>query len=144
MKKLVLIFALFITGCSGEPEITLPDVKQVDMNDADAIIQSIGEKPIQVIDSTDSRDATKKIYKFDHAFSQLELSPNFALISWKQHDDISLNRAVKMGMAALGNDAGYLIHRVDLNGEHTEYSIQGHKIINNSCVSELCMIKIEK
>ena len=98
MKKLALIFALFITGCSGEPEITLPDVKQVDMNDADAIIQSIGEKQIQVIDSTDSRDATKKIYKFDHAFSQLELSPNFALISWKQHDDISLNRAVKMGM----------------------------------------------
>ena len=144
MKKLALIFALFITGCSGEPEITLPDVKQVDMNDADAIIQSIGEKPIQVIDSTDSRDATKKIYKFDHAFSQLELSPNFALISWKQHDEVSLNRAVKMGMAALGNDAGYLIHRVDLNGEHTEYIIQGHKIINNSCVSELCMIKIEK
>ena len=114
------------------------------MNDADAIIQSIGVKPLQVIDSTDSRDAAKKIYKFDNGFSQLELSSNFALISWKQHDEVSLNRAVKMGMAALGNDAGYFIHRVDLNGEHTEYSIQGHKIINNSCVSELCMIKIEK
>jgi len=72
------------------------------------------------------------------------LSSNYALVAWQQNNDASLKRAVKMGMALLGNDAGYFIHRVNMNGEHADYSIQGHKIVNNTCISELCMIKIEK
>lgn len=144
MKYLLLVSSLLFVGCSSEPEITLPNVEQVGMNDADAIFKAIHDKPIQVIESTDSSNTAKKIYKFDRAFSQLELSSNFALISWKHNDETSLNRAVKIGMAALGNDAGYFIHRVDLNGEHTDYSIQGHKIMNNTCISEICTIKIEK
>ncbi len=145
MKGFLLVLSsLFVVGCSSEPEITLPNVEQVGMSDADAILKAIQDEPIQVIDSTDSKDAIKKIYKFDNTFSQLELSSNFALISWKQHDEISLNRAVKIGMAVLGNDAGYFINRVDLNGEHSDYSIQGHKIMNNICISEICTIKIEK
>lgn len=144
MKKYILALGIILTGCSGEPEITLPDVKQVGLNDDNAVIQSIGEQPKKVVDSTDSKDDAKKIYIFDGAYSQLELSSNYALISWQQNNDVSLNRAVKMGMALLGNDAGYFIHRVNMNGEHTDYSIQGHTIINNTCISELCMIKIEK
>lgn len=144
VKYLLLALSLLSVGCSSEPEITLPNVEQVGMNDANAILKAIHDNPIQVIDSTDSRDAVKKIYKFDNLFSQLELSSNFALISWKHKDETSLNRAVKLGIATLGNDAGYFIHRVDLNGEHTDYSIKGHKIMNNMCISEICTIKIEK
>ncbi|ELY8399251.1 hypothetical protein SOQ78_001248 [Acinetobacter baumannii] len=141
MKNYILALAIILTGCSGEPEITLPDVKQVGLNDDNAVIQSIGEQPKKVIDSNDE---AKKIYIFDGAYSQLELSSNYALVAWQQNNDASLKRAVKMGMALLGNDAGYFIHRVNMNGEHADYSIQGHKIVNNTCISELCMIKIEK
>ena len=141
MKNYILVLAIILTGCSGEPEITLPDVKQVGLNDDNAVIQSIGEQPKKVIDSNDD---AKKIYIFDGAYSQLELSSNYALVAWQQNNDASLKRAVKMGMALLGNDAGYFIHRVNMNGEHADYSIQGHKIVNNTCISELCMIKIEK
>ncbi|BFM55039.1 TPA: hypothetical protein ACSIYC_001418 [Acinetobacter baumannii] len=141
MKNYILALAIILTGCSGEPEITLPDVKQVGLNDDNTVIQSIGEQPKKVIDS--NADA-KKIYIFDGAYSQLELSSNYALVAWQQNNDASLKRAVKMGMALLGNDAGYFIHRVNMNGEHADYSIQGHKIVNNTCISELCMIKIEK
>ncbi|HHX5415051.1 TPA: hypothetical protein ACVEXK_000374 [Acinetobacter baumannii] len=141
MKNYILALAIILTGCSGEPEITLPDVKQVGLNDDNAVIQSIGEQPKKVIDSNDD---AKKIYIFDGAYSQLELSSNYALVAWQQNNDASLKRAVKMGMALLGNDAGYFIHRVNMNGEHADYSIQGHKIVNNTCKSELCMIKIEK
>ncbi|ELY5686752.1 hypothetical protein ACTZ9G_000094 [Acinetobacter baumannii] len=141
MKNYILALAIILTGCSGEPEITLPDVKQVGLNDDNAVIQSIGEQPKKVIDSNDD---AKKIYIFDGAYSQLELSSNYALVAWQQNNDASLKRAVKMGMALLGNDAGYFIHRVNMNGEHADYSIQGHKIVNNTCISELCMIKIEK
>ena len=141
MKNYILALAIILMGCSGEPEITLPDVKQVGLNDDNAVIQSIGEQPKKVIDSNDD---AKKIYIFDGAYSQLELSSNYALVAWQQNNDASLKRAVKMGMALLGNDAGYFIHRVNMNGEHADYSIQGHKIVNNTCISELCMIKIEK
>lgn len=147
MKKSILALAIILTGCSGEPEIKLPDVNQVGLNDDNAVIQSIGEQPNKVVDSTDSTDSkgdVKKIYIFDGAYSQLELSSNYALIAWQQNNNESLDRAVKMGMALLGSEAGYFIHRVNMNGEHTDYSIQGHKIINNTCASELCMIKIEK
>lgn len=144
MKNYILALAIILTGCSGEPEITLPDIKQVGLNDDNAVIQSIGEQPEKVVDSTDSKDDAKKIYIFDGAYSQLELSSNYASIAWQQNNDTSLNRAVKMGMALLGNDAGYFIHRVNMNGEHSDYSIQGHKIVNNTCISELCMIEIEK
>ncbi|MCO8062364.1 hypothetical protein [Acinetobacter lwoffii] len=144
MKNYILVLAIILTGCSGEPEITLPDVKQVGLNDDNAVIQSIGEQPKKVVDSTDSKDDAKKIYIFDGAYSQLESSSNYALIAWQQNNDNSLNRAVKMGIALLGNDAGYFIHRVNMNDEHADYSIQGHKIVNNTCISELCMIKIEK
>ncbi|MEG8266483.1 hypothetical protein MKR65_05580 [Acinetobacter baumannii] len=66
------------------------------------------------------------------------------MITWQQNDDVSLNRAVKMSMALLGTDAGYFIHRINMNGEHSDYSIQGHKITNNACISKLCTIKVEK
>ena len=141
MKKYILALGIILTGCSDEPEITLPDVEQVGLDDDNAVIQSIGEQPKKVVDS---KDDAKKIYIFDGAYSQLELSSNYALIAWQQNNDISLNRAVKMGMALLGNDAGYFIHRVNMNGEHTDYSIHGHRITNNTCISELCTIKIEK
>jgi len=144
MRKYFLALGIILTGCSDEPEIKLPDVKQVGFNDDNAVIQSIGEQPEKVVDSTDSKDDAKKIYIFDGAYSQLELSSNYASIAWQQNNDTSLNRAVKMGMALLGNDAGYFIHRVNMNGEHSDYSIQGHKIVNNTCISELCMIEIEK
>ena len=140
----VFLLFYFISGCSNEPEITLPIMAQVGMNDADNIINSIGDIPVQIKDSTDTTGGAKKIYIFDKAHSQLELSQKYALITWKHNNEFSLNRAVKMGIALLGNDAGYFIHRVDLNGEHTEYSIQGHKITNNICISNLCSIKIEK
>lgn len=141
MKKYILALGIILTGCSDEPEITLPDVEQVGLDDDNAVIQSIGEQPKKVVDS---KDDAKKIYIFDGAYSQLELSSNYALVAWQQNNDASLKRAVKMGMALLGNDAGYFIHRVNMNGEHADYSIQGHKIVNNTCISELCMIKIEK
>ncbi|MEX7479186.1 hypothetical protein AB0861_023945 [Acinetobacter baumannii] len=144
MKKYILALGIILTGCSSEPEITLPNINEVGLNDEQAIIQSIGEQPEKVIDSTDSKDDPKKIYVFNGTYSQLELSSNYALIAWQQNNEASLNRAVKMGMALLGKDAGYYIHNVDMNGQHTDYSIQGHKIINNTCISELCMIKIEK
>ena len=144
MKKYISALGIFLIGCSGEPEITLPDIKQVGLNDDNAVIQSIGDQPKQVTDSTDSKDAAKKIYVFEQGYSQLEMSQNYALITWKHNDETSLNRAVKIGMALLGKDTGYFIHRVNINGEHTDYSIQGHKIVNNTCISELCMIKIVK
>ncbi|MEG8266482.1 hypothetical protein MKR65_05575 [Acinetobacter baumannii] len=60
MKNYIWALAIILIGCSGEPEITLPDVKQVGLNDDNAVIQSIGEQPKKVIDSTDSKGVAKK------------------------------------------------------------------------------------
>lgn len=145
MRKIILsLFIGLLIGCSGEPEIKLPDINQVGMDDVYKIIQSSGLKPLQQIKSTDSRDSEKQIYKFDQVYTQLEYSKNFVLIAWRHHEQASIDKAVRLGIASLGNDAGYFIHRVDLNGEHTDYSIGGHKITQNSCVKELCMIKINR
>jgi len=143
MRKIIFsVFTGLLIGCSSEPEIKLPDVKQVGMGSADKMIQAAGLKPVEKITSTDSKNDPKQIYKFDGVFTQLEHSKNFVTIAWHQNDNDSLDKAVRLGIASLGNDAGYFIHKVDLNGQHTEYSIAGHKIDNNTCISKLCSIRI--
>ena len=64
MKKYILALGIILTGCSDEPEITLPDVEQVGLDDDNAVIQSIGEQPKKVVDS---KDDAKQIYIFDGA-----------------------------------------------------------------------------
>lgn len=144
LKILASILFLGIASCSNESEITLPNVSQAGVGSAENIIKAANLQTVQMIDSMDSRDAVKKIYQFDGIHTQLEFSENYILISWHQHDKASLDKAIRLGMATLGNDAGYFIHKVDIQGEHTEYSIQGHKLMQNVCVSEFCTIKIEK
>lgn len=144
MKKLLVIsiLAFSILGCSNEPEIVLPKVKQINIQDDEQIIQIIG-KPSSIIDSTDSLDQPKKIYKYD-IFSQVELSKNYLLISWKQHDKASVDRAVVIAMSALGKDGGYFIHEVDRLGNVDKRPINGHDVVNNLCTSDMCMIKITR
>ncbi len=133
-----------IAGCSNEPEITLPNVSKVGVGSAENIIKAADLQTVKMIDSTDSRDAVKKIYQFDGIQTQLEFSENYILIAWHQHDKASLDKAVRLGMAALGDEVGYFIYKVDLQGEHTEYSVNGHLISDIKCISSLCMIKIHK
>ncbi|MCO9132757.1 hypothetical protein KNR19_14950 [Acinetobacter baumannii] len=144
----ILLFSLIlisgIAGCSNEPEIILPKVSQVGVEKAENIIKEAALQPIKTIDSTDSRDNTMKIYQFDGVHTQLEFSENYILISWHQHDKASIDKAVRLGMATLGDDAGYFIHKVDIQGQHTDYSIQGHRIINSTCISKLCAITIQR
>lgn len=144
LKLIASILILGLTSCSNEPEITLPNVAQVGVGSAENIIKAADLQPVKMIDSTDSRDAVKKIYQFEGIQTQLEFSENYILIAWHQHDKASLDKAVRLGMATLGNDAGYFIHKVDIQGEHTEYSIQGYKLVQNECVSKLCFVKIQK
>ncbi|EHU1747766.1 hypothetical protein A1E80_RS10660 [Acinetobacter baumannii] len=144
LKILASILFLGIASCSNESEITLPNVSQAGVGSAENIIKAAELQPIKIIDSTDSRDAVKKIYQFDGVFNQLEFSKNYILISWFQHNKTSLDKAVRLGIATLGNDAGYFIHKVDIQGEHTDYSIQGHRISNSTCISKLCAITIQR
>ncbi|MFY0112124.1 hypothetical protein ABTU74_20015 [Acinetobacter baumannii] len=142
MNKIILLSLVLLTGlagCSNGPEITLPQVSPVGVANAEKIIKAAELQPVK---TTDSSDDTKKIYQFDGLNTQLEFSENFILIAWQQHDKASLDKAVRLGMATLGDEAGYFIHKVDLQGEHTDYSIQGHMISNNTCISNLCTIKI--
>ncbi|EHU2702776.1 hypothetical protein AZE87_RS09930 [Acinetobacter baumannii] len=143
-KILVSIFILGLTACSNEPEITLPKVAQVGVGSAENIIKAADLHPVKMIDSTDSRDAVKKIYKFDGVFNQLEFSKNYISITWFQHNKTSLDKAVRLGMATLGKDAGYFIHKIDIQGQHADYSIQGHRISNSTCISKLCAITIQR
>ncbi|HFX6350247.1 TPA: hypothetical protein ACIFDI_001113 [Acinetobacter baumannii] len=138
------LVTLGLMACSNEPEITLPKVAQVGVGSAENIIKASSLQPVKMIDSTDSRDAVKKIYQFDGIHTQLEFSENYILIAWHQHDKASLDKAVRLGMATLGDEVGYFIYKVDLQGEHTEYSVNGHLISDSKCISSLCMIKIHK
>lgn len=143
-KILVSILILGLTACSNEQEITLPKVAQVGVGSAENIIKAADLQPVKMIDSTDSRDAVKKIYQFEGIQTQLEFSENYILIAWYQHDKASLDKAVRLGMATLGDEVGYFIYKVDLQGEHNEYSVNGHLISDSKCISSLCMIKIHK
>ena len=143
-KILIFLGILGISFNSFSAEINLPKVSQTGMKNAETIIKGSTLRPLKISNGSDSSGASKKIYKFDGIFNQLEFSQNYILITWYQNDKASLDKAVRLGMASLGKDAGYFIHRVNLNGEHTDYSIQGHKIINSTCISKLCSIKIMK
>ncbi|EHU1449074.1 hypothetical protein ACUVW2_002589 [Acinetobacter baumannii] len=145
MKKiLMLLSTIGLSSYSNCAEINLPKIPQVGVSNAVGIIKASGLKPVKTIDSTDSREAAKKIYKFDGVFNQLEFSKNYISITWFQHNKTSLDKAVRLGMATLGKDAGYFIHKVDIQGQHTDYSIQGHRIINSTCISKLCAITIQR
>lgn len=145
MKKLLIISTLTfnILGCSNEPEIVLPDVKQVDIKSDQQIIDQAISKNYSLLEGADSLDSPSKIYKYDHA-SQVELSKNYILISWQQHDQTSMDRAIVVAMSALGKDGGFFIHELDRLGKVDKRPINGHEVVNSFCVSESCMIKITR
>lgn len=141
-KYLLPLFFLSLLGCSNEPEISLPIVEKVDVNNDERLLLALG-KPKKVIESTDSLDAPKKIYQFDD-LSQAELSKNYILLSWQRHNKASMDRAVIGAMSALGDEGGYFIHEVDRLGQVDKRSINGHDLVNNMCISESCMVKITR
>ncbi|MFW1665072.1 hypothetical protein [Acinetobacter ursingii] len=145
MKKIfILLSGIGLSFYSNCAEINLPKIPKVGVSNAVEIINASGLKPVKIVDGLDTKGSAKKIYKFDGVFNQLEFSKSYISITWFQHNKASLDKAVRLGMATLGNDAGYFIHKVDIQGQHTDYSIQGHRISNITCISKLCAIKIQR
>jgi len=105
MKKVFLLSAVLLAGCSGaesvnepvkseqekqtstiafEPRNALESVKKIDISNDQAIIKSAGVAVKKEVDSVDTAGEPKKIYMFaDSSFgTQIELSRSQIILAW--------------------------------------------------------------
>lgn len=130
-------------------------IPKVDIHDDLAIVKSAGVPVKKTLDSVDTVGEPKKIYQFaDSVFgAQIELSKSQIQLVWiavtedessraKSFQSISI--AQKLAVAMFGVEGGKLVDELTLKGKVEPQNLQGHQVLSGSCISGICVLKIDR
>ncbi|WAU72970.1 MULTISPECIES: hypothetical protein [unclassified Acinetobacter] len=127
--------------------------KQVDIHSDKEIINSAGVPVLKTIDSTDSNNKPKKIYKFADFGTQLELSKDEIIIGWIVANDTesakvksaeSVRIAQRLANSLLGDEAVQLVDKVTAGGDGETVTLKGYRASVSNCIGGMCVLKIDR